>query len=105
MFFYAGSHDSCLLAVLNNQSDVCGMSSRNFEARLEDGTFEKEDVKIIHKSDRVPPPPLAYSKMIPKEDRDKIKKLSWMLITMERLVDMVEKCLITWKLKILTTMF
>ena len=71
--FYAGSHDACLLAVLNNQSDVCGMSSRNFEARLEDGTFKKEDVRIIHKSDRVPPPPLAYSKMIPKEDRDKIK--------------------------------
>ena len=72
--FYAGSHDACLLAVINNQSDVCGMSSRNFEARLEDGTFKKEDVRIIHKSDRVPPPPLAYSKMIPKEDRDKIKK-------------------------------
>ena len=72
--FYAGSHDACLLAVLNNQSDVCGMSSRNFESRLEDGTFKKEDVRIIHKSNRVPPPPLAYSKMIPKEDRDKIKK-------------------------------
>ena len=72
--FYAGSHDACLLAVLNNQSNVCGMSSRNFEARLEDGTFKNEDVRIIHKSDRVPPPPLAYSKNIPKEDRDKIKK-------------------------------
>ena len=46
--FYAGSHDACLLAVINNQSDVCGMSSRNFEARLEDGTFKKEDVKVIH---------------------------------------------------------
>jgi phosphonate transport system substrate-binding protein len=72
--YYAGSHDACLLAVINNQSDVCGMSSRNFEARLEDGTFKKEDVRIIHKSDRVPPPPLAYSKIIPKEDREKIKK-------------------------------
>ena len=50
------------------------MSSRNYEARLEDGTFKEDDVRIIHKSDRVPPPPLAYSKMIPKEDRDKIKK-------------------------------
>ena len=72
--FYAGSHDACLLAVINNQSDVCGMSSRNFEARLEDGTFKKEEVRIIHKSDRVPPPPLAYSKIIPIEDREKIKK-------------------------------
>ena len=72
--FYAGSHDACLLAVINNQSDVCGMSSRNYEARIEDGTFKEDDVRIIHKSDRVPPPPLAYSKMIPKEDRDKIKK-------------------------------
>ena len=72
--FYAGSHDACLLAVLNNKSDVCGMSSRNFEARLADNTFKKEDVRIIHKSDRVPPPPLAFSKRIPLEDRKKIKK-------------------------------
>ena len=72
--FYAGSHDACLLSVLNNQSDVCGMSSRNFEARLEDGTIKLSDVRIIHKSDRVPPPPLAFSKLIPKEDRIKIKE-------------------------------
>ena len=72
--FYAGSHDACLLAVLNNQADVCGMSSRNFEARLADKTFKKNDVRIIHKSDRVPPPPLSYSKKIPLEDRKKIKK-------------------------------
>ena len=72
--FYAGSHDACLLAVLNNQADVCGMSSRNFEARLEDGTIKLKDIRIIHKSDRVPPPPLAYSKSIPLEDRNKIKK-------------------------------
>lgn len=72
--FYAGSHDACLLAVLNNQSDVCGMSSRNFEARLADNTFKLEQVRIIHESDSVPPPPLAYSKKIPLEDRKKIKK-------------------------------
>jgi len=72
--FYAGSHDACLLAVLNKHSDVCGMSSRNFEARLADNTFKIEQVRIIHKSDAVPPPPLAYSKRIPLEDRKKIKK-------------------------------
>ena len=72
--FYAGSHDACLLAVLNNHSNVCGMSSRNFEARLADNTFKMEQVRIIHKSDPVPPPPLAYSKKIPLEDRIKIKK-------------------------------
>ncbi len=72
--FYAGSHDACLLAVLNSKSDVCGMSSRNYEARLADNTFKKEQVRIIHKSDRVPPPPLAYSKRISLEDRKKIKE-------------------------------
>tara|TARA_B100001248_G_scaffold58374_1_gene39480 strand:- start:277 stop:1134 length:858 start_codon:yes stop_codon:yes gene_type:complete len=71
--FYAGSHDACLLAVINKKADVCGMSSRNYEARLADNTFNKEDVRIIHKSDKVPPPPLAYSKKIPIEDRKKIK--------------------------------
>ena len=72
--FYAGSHDACLLAVLNEQADVCGMSSRNFEARLADKTFKKNDVRIRHRSDRVPPPPLSYSKKILLEDRKKIKK-------------------------------
>ncbi len=71
--FYAGSHDACLLAVINQNADVCGMSSRNFEARLVDNTFKKDDVRIIHKSEKVPPPPLAYSKKIPIEDRKKIK--------------------------------
>ena len=72
-FFYAGSHDACLLAVINKKADVCGMSSRNFEARLADNTFKKDDVRIIHKSNKVPPPPLAYSKKIAIEDRKKIK--------------------------------
>ena len=49
------------------------MSSRNFEARLADKTFKRSDVRILHKSDRVPPPPLAYSKKIPLKDRKKIQ--------------------------------
>jgi phosphonate transport system substrate-binding protein len=72
--YYAGSHDACLLSVLNKQADVCGMSSRNFEARLKDETFMMNQVRIIHKSNPVPPPPLAYSKNITLEDRNKIKK-------------------------------
>ena len=72
--FYAGSHDACLLSVLNKHADVCGMSSRNFEARLKDKTFMMHQVRIIHRSSPVPPPPLAYSKNIPLEDRNKIKK-------------------------------
>ena len=71
--FYAGSHDACLLSVINKHADVCGMSSRNFDARLADGTFKREDIKIIHTSSPVPPPPLAYSKRLPQEVRDKIK--------------------------------
>ena len=72
--FYAGSHDACLLSVINKHIDVCGMSSRNYEARLEDGTFKIEEVRIIHKSPKVPPPPLAYSKNLPLEIRQSIKK-------------------------------
>ena len=72
--YYAGSHDACLMTVLNEHADVCGMSSRNFEARLKDKTFSMNQVRIIHKSSPVPPPPLAYSKNIPLEDRNKIKK-------------------------------
>lgn len=71
---YAGSHDACLLSVINLQADVCGMSSRNFDARIRDNTIELNHVRIIHKSPLVPPPPLAYSKNLSKELRDRIKK-------------------------------
>jgi len=71
--FYAGSHDACLLAVINGHADACGMSSRNFDARIADGTFKRAQVRIIHTSPPVPPPPLAYSKRLPQEVREKIK--------------------------------
>jgi len=70
---YAGSHDACLLSVINGHVDVCAMSSRNYDARLADGTFNRNDVKIIHTSSPVPPPPLAYSKRLAQDVRDKIK--------------------------------
>jgi len=70
---YAGSHDACLLAVINKHVDVCGMSSRNFDARIADGTIQLDQVLIIHRSSPVPPPPLAYSKNLPIEVRNKIK--------------------------------
>jgi len=71
--FYAGSHDACLLATINKQADVCGMSSRNFDARLADNTFKLEQVRIIHRSSPVPPPPLAYSTALSPGLRNKIK--------------------------------
>ena len=70
---YAGSHDACLLAAINKHVDVCGMSSRNFDARIADGTITLDQVRIIHRSSPVPPPPLAYSKSLPLEVRNKIK--------------------------------
>ena len=71
--FYAGSHDACLMAVINKHADVCGMSSRNYDARLKDKTFNESQVRIIHKSSPVPPPPLAYSKTLSKKIRNNIK--------------------------------
>ncbi len=72
--FYAGSHDACLMTAINKHADVCAMSSRNFDARLADGTFKRQQVRIIHTSSPVPPPPLAYSKKLPQEIRDRIKR-------------------------------
>jgi phosphonate transport system substrate-binding protein len=71
--YYAGSHDACLMAAINKHVDVCGMSSRNFDARVADGTLDPSEVRIIHRSTPVPPPPLAYSKKLPLEVRKKIK--------------------------------
>ena len=70
---YAGSHDACLLAALNKRVDVCGMSSRNFDARIADRTISGSQLKIIHKSPLVPPPPLAYTKNLSRGLRDRIK--------------------------------
>ena len=72
-FVYTGNHDACLLSVINKHIDVCGMSSRNFDARLADGTTNVNEVRIIHKSPLVPPPPLAYSKKLSSKLRNKIK--------------------------------
>ena len=72
--FYAGSHDACLLAAINKHVDVCAMSSRNFDSRIADKTFKRKQVRIIHRSNPVPPPPLAYSKKLPVEVRRKIKQ-------------------------------
>ncbi len=71
---YAGSHDACMLAAINKQADVCGVSSRNFDARIADGTIKSSDIRIIHRSPLVPPPPLAYSTKLSKELRDRIKR-------------------------------
>jgi len=69
---YAGSHDAAILTVVNKHADFAGVSSRNFNARVADGTLNPKDVKIIH-SAYVPPPPLAYSKELSQEIRDNIK--------------------------------
>ena len=60
---------------VRNKSSYCRYSiSRNFDARLADGTFNIEQVRIIHRSSLVPPPPLAYSKKLSVELRTRIKK-------------------------------
>ncbi|MHC4187084.1 MAG: phosphate/phosphite/phosphonate ABC transporter substrate-binding protein [Planctomycetota bacterium] len=71
--FYAGSHDAALIAVVNGQADICGMSSHNFKGRTTDGTVSLDAVRIVHKSPRVPPAPLAYSKKLPVEIREEVK--------------------------------
>lgn len=71
--FYAGSHDAAFLSVVNGQADICGMSSHNYAARIEDGIVSAESVRILHKSPKVPPAPLAYSKKLAQEVRDQIK--------------------------------
>ncbi|MCP4750555.1 MAG: phosphate/phosphite/phosphonate ABC transporter substrate-binding protein [Proteobacteria bacterium] len=72
--YYAGSHDACLLSVVNNHAQICGMSSHNYKGRIADGTVSPESVRIVHISPKVPPAPLAYSKKLPLEIRKSIKE-------------------------------
>ena len=55
--FYAGSHDACLLAVLNKQSDVCGMSSRS---------PEKVSFGVVYRSTKFHASATHIKKNIPK---------------------------------------
>lgn len=71
--FYAGSHDASLMSVVNGQADICGTSSHNYHARIADGTIDPSSVRILHKSSKVPPAPLAYSTKLPLEVRNKIQ--------------------------------
>jgi len=70
---YAGSHDAAIMSVVNKHADFAGVSSRNFKARVNDGTLNPEDVRIIYKA-YVPPPPLAYVKDLPQEVKDNLKR-------------------------------
>jgi len=71
--FYAGSHDASLLTMVNGQADICGMASHNFHDRTSDGTVSPDAVRIVHISPKIPPAPLAYSKLLPVEIKQKIK--------------------------------
>lgn len=70
---YAGSHDAAIMAVVNKHADVAGVSSRNFNARVQDKTLNPDDVRIIYKA-YVAPPPLAYRKDLPVEVKQNIKR-------------------------------
>ncbi len=70
---YAGSHDASLMAVANGQADISGTASHNYYGRTSDGTVDPDSVRIIHKSPLIPPAPLAYSKKLPMEIRQKVK--------------------------------
>ena len=73
MVQYAGSHDAAILTVLNGIAEVAGVSSVNWDARIKDGTIKAEDFRIIHSSPPIAGAPLAYSKKLPLEVRQKIK--------------------------------
>lgn len=70
---YTGSHDAAILSVFNGLAEVGGVSSVNWEARIKDGTINPEDFRIIHSSPPIAGAPLAYSKRLPKQVREKIK--------------------------------
>lgn len=71
---YAGSHDAAIMSVLYQTADVGGVSSVNWDARILDGTINPEDFTIIHSSPPIMGAPLAYSKNLPLDVRQRIKK-------------------------------
>lgn len=61
------------MIVANGRADICGIASHNYYDRIADGTVKADAVRVVHKSPKVPPAPLAYLSDLPQEIKDKIK--------------------------------
>jgi len=71
---YTGSHDAAIMSVHYGNAEVAGVSSVNWDARVADGTINPEDFRIFHSSPAIAGAPLAYSRRLPQEVRDNVKR-------------------------------
>lgn len=70
---FAGTHPSSLMAVVNGNVDASAVSSNTLENQIAQGNVKEGDIKVIYQSPIIPGSPIAISKDLPQELRDKVK--------------------------------
>jgi phosphonate transport system permease protein len=71
---YSGSHEGSVASVLSGTSDVAAVSEINLEAMIAQGLLNRDKIKVIHTSPAMPGAPLVYTRSLPQEVRDHLKK-------------------------------
>lgn len=70
---YSGSHDACLLAVVNGQVDVAAVSSRKIPGFIDSGLISEDDIKVVYESVEIPPDPITYRADLSEDLKEKLQ--------------------------------
>ncbi|GAB4389794.1 MAG: phosphate/phosphite/phosphonate ABC transporter substrate-binding protein [Thermodesulfovibrionales bacterium] len=71
-YYFTGSHDTAVHAVLDGRADVGTVKSRIFDRLAEKDPLIKDEIRIIARSMSLPDTTLCLSKSVPRELRDRL---------------------------------
>lgn len=72
--FYAGSHDSVILAVKNGTVDAGSISDNRYYIAIENGVITEDEFEILWTSDLVPSNPVVVQSSLAEGLRDRIQQ-------------------------------
>lgn len=71
---YTGAHDANILAVKHGRVDAATVADRILDSAVEKGIIDKDEFKVIWRSESIPESPMVWRNDIPEEDKAKIKQ-------------------------------
>lgn len=71
----ANTHEDAIRCVIEGIADIAPVSSVNLEENINSGKLDPNQIRIIHKSKDIPGAPLVYSRFLPNEIKDQLRKL------------------------------
>lgn len=70
---FAGGHDASALAVQNGTVDAGAVADNTLNGMIKEGVIREDEIKIIHESEPIPESPIAVSKDLSPEAKQRIK--------------------------------